>query len=107
MESQYIQVFVSCTSRSQAKSMVDSLLQDQIIACAQIMPKIESFYRWQGQIKRADECLLILKSKKDCFVAIESIVTKLHSYDVPEILAVPIVDGSTAYLNWINEQIKA
>lgn len=106
MDSQFIQVYISCTSRSQAKSMVDSLLEDQIIACAQIMPKIESFYRWQGQIERADEYLLIVKSKKDQFAAIKSTVVKLHSYEVPEIIAVPVVDGSTEYLNWINEQIK-
>ena len=107
MNFQHIQVFVSCVSKSEAKTMVDSLLEDQIIACAQVLPKIESFYRWQGQIMHSDECLLILKSKEDCFAAIEATIKKLHSYDVPEILAVPVVDGSTEYLNWINEQLKA
>jgi len=105
MKNQFIQVYVSCVSKSQAKSMVDSLLADQIIACAQIMPKIESFYRWHGQIESAEECLLIVKSKQDHFAAIASTVVKLHSYEVPEIIALPIVDGSTEYLNWINEQI--
>ena len=61
MENQYIQVFVSCASREEAKSLVDALLNDQIIACAQILPGIESFYRWQGQTERAEECLLLLR----------------------------------------------
>ncbi len=87
--------------------MVDSLLEDQIIACAQILPKVESFYRWRGQIERAEECLLLIKSTKDQMAAIQSRVIELHTYEVPEILAVPVVDGSTEYLNWINEQIKS
>ncbi|TDR23317.1 divalent-cation tolerance protein CutA [Marinicella litoralis] len=107
MEIPFIQVFISCATRSQAQSMVDSMLEAQIIACAQIMPKIESFYRWHGQTERAEEYLLIVKSKKDHFIAIEATVKRLHSYEVPEILAVPVVDGSTDYLNWINEQLKS
>jgi len=106
MENQYIQVFVSCASREEAKSLVDALLNDQIIACAQILPGIESFYRWQGQTERAEECLLLLKSQSDKFPAIERTIKALHSYDVPEILAMPVTAGSTAYLKWINEQIK-
>ena len=106
MENQYIQVFVSCASREEAKSLVDALLNDQIIACAQILPGIESFYRWQGQTERAEECLLLLKSQSDKFPAIERTIKALNSYDVPEILAMPVTAGSTAYLKWINEQIK-
>ncbi len=106
MENQYIQVFVSCASREEAKTLVDSLLNDQIIACAQILPGIESFYRWQGQTERAEECLLLLKSQSDKFPAIERTIKALNSYDVPEILAMPVTAGSTAYLKWINEQIK-
>ncbi len=107
MKSEFIQVLVSCESAKQAKTMVDSLLNDQIIACAQIMPTIESFYRWQGQIERAEESLLLLKTRADQFAAIEKKIKSLHSYKVPEIIAIPLVDGSTGYLNWINEQIKS
>lgn len=107
MKSEFIQVLVSCESAKQAKTMVDSLLNDQIIACAQIMPTIESFYRWQGQIERAEESLLLLKTRADQFAAIEKKIKSLHNYKVPEIIAIPLVDGSTGYLNWINEQIKS
>lgn len=106
MKSKFIQVFVSCESKSQAKTMVDSLLNGQLIACAQILPTIESYYHWHGQTIQSSECLLLLKTHRDHFKTIEAKIKKLHSYEVPEIIAVPIVDGSTEYLNWINEQIK-
>ncbi len=106
MKFDYIQVLVSCESTEQAKTMVDSLLNDQIIACAQILPKIESFYRWRGQIESSEECLLLLKTAASQFAAIEQRITSLHSYQTPEIIAVPIVAGTTEYLQWIDEQIK-
>jgi len=106
MKSEFIQVLVSCETSEQAKKMVDSLLNDQMIACAQLVPKIESFYRWQGQIETSKEILLLLKTKATQFEAIEQRIKSLHSYKTPEIIAVPIVNGSNEYLNWINEQIK-
>jgi periplasmic divalent cation tolerance protein len=107
MKNQFIQVLVSCESHAQAKTLVEALLNDQLIACGQIVPKVESFYRWRGQIERAEECLLLLKSHVRHFDEISAQIKILHTYEVPEIIAVPIVDGSTEYLNWINEQIKA
>ena len=106
MKSEFIQVFVSCESKSQAKSIIDNLLNEEIIACAQILPGVESFYHWHGQTVQSSECLLLLKSHRNHFKTIEAKIKKLHSYEVPEIIAVPIVDGSKEYLNWINEQIK-
>lgn len=97
---------VSCESTAQAKSMVESLLNDQIIACAQILNQMESFYRWQGQIASCEECLLLLKTQQHHFAAIETTVKNMHSYEVPEIIAVPIVEGSTEYLKWINEETR-
>ncbi len=105
MKNQCIQVFVSCESWQQAKSMVDSLLNGQIIACAQIVTGVESFYRWRGQIEQANEVLLILKTTQIHFKAIETRLKALHSYETPEILAVPIVDGANDYLKWIDEQV--
>lgn len=106
MNNDFIQIFVSCESREQAKSLVDSLLNDQIIACAQILPEMESFYRWQGQIESAREFLLILKTRQKHFSAIVEKIKKTHSYETPEIIAVPIVDGLPEYLSWINDEVK-
>lgn len=104
MNQSAIQVFVSCETEKQAKTMVESLLNDQIVACGQIVPKIESFYRWQGRVERAEECLLILKTQAKHFDAIEKRIKELHSYDTPEIIAMPVTQGATEYLKWINEQ---
>ena len=106
MNFQHIQVFISCQDSSEAKKLVESLLDDQIIACAQIVSGVESFYRWQGQIVNDRECVLLLKTRQQHFAAIEQRVKALHSYDVPEIIAVPLVEGSTEYLNWIDEQTQ-
>ncbi|MFC3194763.1 divalent-cation tolerance protein CutA [Marinicella sediminis] len=106
MNYQHIQVFISCQNKSEAKKLVESLLADQIIACAQILPEVESFYRWKGQIVNDQECLLLLKTRHRHFSAIEQLVREGHSYDVPEIIAVPLVDGSTDYLKWIDEQTE-
>ena len=106
MKSQHIQVFISCRDSAEAKKLVESLLDDQIIACAQMLPGMESFYRWQGQIVHDRECLLLLKTRQQHFAAIEQRVHALHSYDVPEIIAVPLVEGSTEYLKWIDEQTQ-
>ena len=106
MKFQYIQVFISCQDSGEAKKMVESLLADQIIACAQIIPTVESFYRWQGQIVNDRECLLMLKTRQQHFAAIKQRVRAMHSYDVPEIIAVPLVEGSTEYMKWIDEQTQ-
>ncbi len=106
MNNDFIQVFVSCESREQAKSLVDSLLNDQIIACAQILPQMESFYRWRGQIESALEFLLILKTKQQNYEAVEKLIKQKHSYETPEIIAVPIVAGLSEYLNWIDDEVK-
>ncbi len=106
MKFEYIQVLVSCESADQAKTMADALLKDRLIACAQIVPKVESLYRWQGQIEAAEECLMLLKTTAAHYDLIEQIIKKRHNYQNPEIIAVPLVGGSTEYLNWINEQTE-
>lgn len=106
MKSEAIQVFVSCESRQEAQKLADSMLNNQLIACAQIVNGVESFYRWQGQIERSSEVLLILKTVQANFEAVNNAIKALHSYETPEIIAVPIVDGSSDYLKWIDEQVK-
>lgn len=105
MKNDYIQVMVSCASDAEAKSIVRSLLEQRLIACGQITKEIESFYRWQGQIEHSQECLLLLKTTRQVFAAVEKAVLEKHSYDVPEIIATPLVAGSEKYLSWIDEQI--
>ena len=62
---------------------------------------MRSFYRWEGAIEAADECLLVIKSSRDLFGALSAAIEKLHPYDIPEVLALPVVEGSSNYLNWL------
>lgn len=106
MKTDCIQVFVSCAHQAEAKMLVETLLADQIIACAQIIPGVESFYRWQGQMTQSTEVLLLLKTRQTHFERLRSTIKQHHSYDVPEIIAVPLVNGDQDYVNWIHEETE-
>jgi periplasmic divalent cation tolerance protein len=79
------------------------LVGAHLAACVQILPEMESVYRWQGKIERQSEILLIAKTTRAKFVELEREVRALHSYDTPEIIAVPVVDGSPSYLQWLKD----
>ena len=103
MANRYIVVFVTCGSKDEARSIADSLLRKRLVACANTVSGIESKFWWKGRIDKATETLLILKAKKVNFRNIEKDIKRLHSYDVPEIIALPIVAGNREYLGWIHE----
>ena len=106
MDKKFIMVMVMCSSRSEARKMAGSLLTKKLVACANIVDGIESRFWWKGKIDRANETLLIVKTKKANFKKIEAEVKKMHSYEVPEIIAVPIAAGSKDYLDWIEDSTK-
>lgn len=103
-----IVVLVTCKSKSEARSIVTSLVERRLAACGNILEwRMTSIYRWNGKVERANEHLVILKSTRKAFPALEREVTRLHSYDVPEIIAVPVILGSENYLSWIGESVGA
>jgi len=97
----YIIVFMTASSREEAVKIVRTLLEERLIACANIMDPVSSFFWWQGKIEDEKEALVIMKSHETLFKKLSERVTELHSYDIPEILALPIVDGSPSYLDWM------
>ncbi len=99
----YIIVLVTAKNVREANKIASKLVEGKLIACANIVKGVKSIFRWQGKIDKADETLLILKSRKSCFAKIVKTIKKYHSYDVPEIIALPIIDGNKDYLNWIKE----
>ncbi|WP_395374079.1 divalent-cation tolerance protein CutA [Marinicella sp. W31] len=103
LSKQYIQIFVSCSDTGEAQALVGELLELRLIACGQIMNSMQSFYRWQGQVAQAEEVLLILKTQSAYFDKIKQYITHNHSYDVPEIIATPIIEASPEYLRWLDE----
>ena len=94
-------VFMTAADGEEAARLAAMLVGANLAACVQIMPKMESVYRWQGQIERATEVLLIAKTSASKFEELEREVRALHSYETPEIVAIPIVAGSAAYLEWL------
>jgi periplasmic divalent cation tolerance protein len=94
-------VYVTTSSKSEAEKIAQTLLSERLIACANILGPVSSHFHWNGKIDSAEEYLMIMKSRADLFAALESRVRVLHSYEVPEVLAVPIVDGSKGYFDWM------
>jgi periplasmic divalent cation tolerance protein len=101
-----IAVFLTAANGEEATRLADLLVGAQLAACVQILPEMESVFRWQGEITRESEILLIAKTTAEKFEDLEREVRALHSYDVPEIVAVPIVAGSNPYLDWLIASVK-
>jgi periplasmic divalent cation tolerance protein len=101
-----IVVLVTCGSEEEALKIANALVEVRLAACANLVAPIRSIYRWEGKIWDEKEWLLIIKTQKNKFEALEKKVKSLHSYSVPEIVSLPIVEGSSSYLQWIRESTK-
>ena len=102
----YIVVFITTSSLEEAKKIANFIVESKIAACVNIIEKVDSIFSWKGNIENYRESLLIIKTKRNLFNKLKEEVKKLHSYTVPEIIAIPIVDGSEDYLTWIDETVK-
>jgi periplasmic divalent cation tolerance protein len=80
------------------------LVEERLAACCSILPSVRSVYRWKGAVERADECLLLCKTRRDLFDALKARVLERHSYEVPEIFITPVVGGYGPYLDWLAEE---
>ena len=96
-----IVVFMTAANGEEATRLAEMLVGAHLAACVQIMPEMESVYRWEGKVERQSEVLLIAKTTNGKFADLEREVRALHSYDTPEIVAVPITTGSAPYLEWL------
>jgi periplasmic divalent cation tolerance protein len=102
----YIIVLVTTPNKMEAEKIAQSLLTEKLIACANIINPVISFFHWSGKVERAEECLVVMKSRLDLFGELAERLKGLHSYEVPEILALPIIEGSNAYLEWMDQTLK-
>lgn len=105
MVTDYIVVLVTAKNRAEAEKISQTLLEEKLVACVNIIDSVVSFFRWQGKIDRAEECLIIMKTHKRLFAELVERVKVLHSYDVPEVLALPVFEGSSDYLGWIKDSL--
>ena len=101
----FIVVCVTAKDRAQARRMVEALLKERLIACANIIPGVQSFFWWRKKIDRAREVLIVIKTKRSAFKKIVDRVRALHSYQVPEVIALPVIGGNYDYLKWIEEEV--
>lgn len=102
--SKTIVIFVTTTSRDEAKKIGQILVEESLIACCNIVQPVESIFRWQGKVLIEQEALMICKTREEMFHAVEKRVKELHSYEVPEIIALPINQGSKNYLDWVTKE---
>ena len=102
---QAIVVFMTAANREEARRLAEMLVDRRLAACVQIMPEMESVYRWQGKIERQTEVLLLAKTVSAKFVELEAEVRRVHSYETPEIVAFPLTAGSRPYLEWLNASV--
>lgn len=104
-ESKYIVVFITTGSTEEAQRISGILLEQRKVACVNIIPKVDSLFWWEDKLDSAQENLLVAKTKASLLSEIIDIIKKAHSYDVPEIIALPIVGGNQDYLEWIEKSV--
>jgi periplasmic divalent cation tolerance protein len=96
-----IQVITTTDSREDAQQIATALVERRLAACVQVIGPINSTYRWEGQIETGEEWLCLIKTQQGRYAELEAAIKALHSYDVPEILAMPVVAGNAGYLDWL------
>ena len=100
-----IVVLSTCSSAAEADVIARGLVERGLAACVNVLAGVRSIYRWRGAVEESSECLLIIKSRRDLFEPLRSELEKLHSYEVPEVVALAVVEGSPAYLSWLDHEL--
>ena len=105
-ENKFIMIITTVNSDSAAKKIAQALIEEKLAACVNIIPSVTSIFRWEGKVSTESELILIAKSKEKLFDEIKDKILSLHPYKLPEIITVPIVDGSKEYLKWVEDELK-
>ncbi len=101
----FIQVMTTTETKEQAEAIARCLVEEKLAACVQITAAIESTYIWKGRVEKSKEYLCLIKTREGLFRRVEDAIKKIHSYETPEIIAVPVLNGSTDYLQWMDESL--
>ena len=99
-------VFTTAGSVDEARRIAEALVERKLAACVNIVPKVVSIYRWKGKIEEAEEWLLLVKTTVQDFSRVRDAIKEMHSYELPECMSFAIEDGSTEYLNWIDDSMR-
>jgi len=101
----YIVVIVSAGSKEEAEKITYALVEKKLVACGKVLGPAKSFYTWQGKIESKEEWVILVKSTKKAFNEIKNTIKTMHSYDVPEILSLPVDEGNEEYFSWISGSV--
>lgn len=102
----YTVIFITTSNKKEARRIARELIRQRLAACINIVDRINSLFWWEGKAEQAKEVLLVVKSKKSELTKIIKLVKSMHSYEVPEIIALPIIGGFKPYLRWIDESLR-
>jgi len=103
----FLVVLCTCGSAEEASQVARGLVERELAACVNIIPSLRSVYRWKGEVEEAEEHLLLIKTRQDLLAAVEQAIGELHSYEVPEVLALPVAGGSSGYLDWLRDNLRS
>lgn len=101
-----IVVLNTCGSQEEAERLARALIEQRLAACVNIVPRMRSIYRWKGAVESAEEWLLLIKSSRPLFERLRTALESAHSFEVPEVLALPVVDGAADYLDWLEANLQ-
>jgi periplasmic divalent cation tolerance protein len=101
---EFIIVFITAPNEKEAAAISQTIVGERLAACINIIPSVRSIYRWQGRVEDEQEVLMVVKTKKSLFERLQERVKELHSYEVPEIIGLPLVEGSKEYLDWLGQE---
>ncbi len=99
-------IFSTAPDEAEASLIAERLIESGSVACCNIIPGIKSIYRWKGEIKKDDECMLIIKTSKSEVGKVIAEIKSLHSYEVPEIISIPVIEGNEDYIQWVKSITK-
>jgi len=102
----YIQVITTTETKKEAENIASILTERRLAGCVQIIGPITSIYRWKGKVEKAEEWLCFIKTSKILYEEVEKTIKSIHSYEIPEIIALPLVSGSRDYLNWLDKELS-
>lgn len=103
---EYIVIYCTVPNRKEGKEIARVLVEGELAACVNIIDKMESIFSWNGELNEEKETLLIIKTRKDLFTKINHTIQRLHSYNVPEVIAIPIIEADETYLKWISHETR-
>lgn len=99
-------ILVTASSQEECRKIATRLIEERLAACVNIAQPVQSVYRWEGEVEESREFLMFIKTNRNLFPQVKAEISQVHSYQTPEIICLPIIDGSPNYLHWINDSVR-